>query len=83
MERRDFVQLKSPQFSLKLARVSRTAANYDQQKELLGHVAAQLFDKLGLLGTSVGVGGSGSVKAMVDAIQKFPCIGARLATRGA
>ena len=75
VERRDFAQLEetlTAKFSLKLARVAPSSADYEQQKDLLGQVAAQLFEELAIPGTSIGIGGGGSVKAMVDAIPKYP-----------
>ncbi|MDQ3743231.1 MAG: hypothetical protein M3444_02500 [Acidobacteriota bacterium] len=75
VERRDFAQLENTlanKFSLKLVRVAPSSTDYEQQKEMLGQVAAQLFEELAMPGTNVGIGGGGSLKAMVESIPSFP-----------
>ncbi|MCU1265696.1 MAG: sugar-binding transcriptional regulator [Acidobacteria bacterium] len=75
VERRDFAQLENTlasKFSLRLARVAPSSADYERQKEMLGQVAAELFEELATPGSSIGIGGGGSLKAMVDAIPTYP-----------
>jgi deoxyribonucleoside regulator len=70
-EKRDFAQLENAiasKFSLKFVRVALSCSNYEQQKNLLGQVAAHLFEELAIPGTNVAVGGGGTLKAMIDAI---------------
>lgn len=59
-------------FNLKFARVAPIKADYETQKIALGEVAARLFDEIVTTGCSVGIGGGGSLKAMVEAIDARP-----------
>jgi deoxyribonucleoside regulator len=59
-------------FHLRVARVASATDDYEHQKEALGHVAAELFEELVTVGTRVGIGGGGSLKAMVDALPVQP-----------
>jgi DNA-binding transcriptional regulator LsrR (DeoR family) len=75
VERRDFKAMEGALergYDLVLARVAPFKEDYESQKLALGRVAASLFDELVTTGKTVGIGGGGSVKAMVDAIQPYP-----------
>jgi DNA-binding transcriptional regulator LsrR (DeoR family) len=75
VERRDLADLEQAlvsKFGLKLARVAPAKSDYETQKIALGQAAAGLFDELVTTGCSVGIGGGGSLKAMVEAIDAHP-----------
>lgn len=71
VEKRNFAHVEdtlASKFSLKLVRVASSSTNYEEQKDLLGQVAAKLFEEVVIPGTNIGIGGGGTLKAMVDAI---------------
>lgn len=75
VERRDLVEIEeslAKKFSLKIVRVAPYSSDYERQKDALGLVAARLFDELVTVRTLVGVGGGGSLKAMIDALETHP-----------
>jgi deoxyribonucleoside regulator len=75
VERRDFDQLEKSlvvAFGLKAVRIAPYTSDYERQKTAIGHVAAQLFEELAVFGTAVGIGGGGSLKAMVEALDTHP-----------
>lgn len=65
-------QALQAKFRLRVARVAPATDDYEHQKESLGQVAAALFDELVTNGTRVGIGGGGSLKAMIDALPTIP-----------
>jgi DNA-binding transcriptional regulator LsrR (DeoR family) len=75
VERVDFGELGHKliaRFALRLARVSSSSSDYEEMKLNIGRTAAIAFDELVAPGTTVGIGGGGSLKAMVDALRAHP-----------